>query len=139
MRFILILIVGLAAGAFSACTDEELPVLLTGALYHGFTLVAPNADGPVPNAWMVLADGQIVQQGAGAPPPGDFVIEVDLSGARVVIGERGELIDPDGRSLTDWTAMRGVAFVGRDGVLYAAEPLRRPFEGGEQTASPETP
>jgi hypothetical protein len=141
MRFILILICRLSGrgSRFSACTDEERPVLLTGALYHGFSLVAPNADGPVPNAWMVLADGQIVQQGAGAPPPGDFVVEVDLSGARVVIGERGELIDPDGRALTDWTAMRDVAFVGRDGVLHAAEPLRRPFEGGEQTASPETP
>lgn len=61
MRRLLTISASLTALALSACGESERPVLLTGALYHGFTLVAPNADGPVSNAWVVLADGEIVQ------------------------------------------------------------------------------
>ncbi len=139
MRRLLTISASLTALALSACGESDRPVFLSGALYHGFTRVDPDTGGFVANAWVVLADSRIIQQGEGAPPTGGFVAEVDLSGVRVVIGERGELIASDDHALTDWSAAVPIAFVQNDGVLDAAEPLRCPFEGGEQTSSPETP
>jgi hypothetical protein len=138
MRCLLTIFASLAALALSACGESERPTLLSGALYHGFTLVDLKEGCAVPNAWAVLADGRVVHQGEGAPPAGDFIAKVDLSGARVVIGDRGEIRASDDHALTDWLAARQVAFVESDGMPDAADPRRRPFGGGEQTSSPKT-
>ena len=48
-------------------------------LYYGFTLIDPEEEEVVENAFVVVADGRIAEIGAGEPPQGDFNARHDLS------------------------------------------------------------
>lgn len=138
MRCILTLLAGLAALALGACAAEERPIRLSGALFHSFTLVDLDAGKMIPDAWVVLAEGRIIRQGEGAPPSDDFIAEIDLSGARVMTGESGEISFVDGRPLTDMT-QASTAFVMGEDALHGADPLGRPCDGGRASRLPRNP
>lgn len=80
-----------SALALCACGAPERPALLTSALYHGFTLVDSQSGEVTASAWAVVAGGQVTRQGVGAPPSGDFIAEIDLSGALAMSDELGEI------------------------------------------------
>lgn len=138
MRHIVTLFAGLAALTLGACVAEERPTRLSGALFHSFTLVDPDAGELIPNAWVVFAEGRIIRQGEGAPPLGDFIAEIDLSGARVMTGESGEFSLIDGGPLTDMT-QASTAFVMGEDALHGADPLGRPCDGGRASRLPRNP
>jgi hypothetical protein len=70
MRRLLTISASLTALALSACGESERPVLLSGALYHGFTRVDPDTPTAlVPNAWVVLADGRLSNRVRGRRRP----------------------------------------------------------------------
>ena len=86
MRRPLTLTTSLSALALSACAATERPTLLSGALYHGFTLIDPSAETVTEDAWLVTDAGVIAARGVGAPPTGDFIAETDLAGLYALPG-----------------------------------------------------
>ncbi len=86
MRRRLTLSASLAAISLAACAAPERPTLLSGALYHGFTLIDPSAQTVTEGAWLVIEDGLITARGAGAPPPGDYMTEMEMAGLYALPG-----------------------------------------------------
>ena len=80
MRRFLTLTASIAALTLSACAVSERPVELSGALYHGFTLIDPSAESVTENAWLVIEAGEILSRGQGELPQGNFMQIVDLNG-----------------------------------------------------------
>jgi len=86
MRRLLSLSASLAALTLAACAAPERPVALSGALYHGFTLIDPSAQSVTEEAWLVIEGATIVARGEGALPRGAFVETRDLSGLYALPG-----------------------------------------------------
>ena len=77
-RRIAVGLLSLSVAILGAC--RSAPDYSRSDLYYGFTLIDPDEEQVVENAYVVVADGRIAEIGAGEPPQGDFNARHDLSG-----------------------------------------------------------
>ncbi|WP_421785585.1 amidohydrolase family protein [Hyphobacterium sp.] len=64
----------------NACADAQSPARAGQDLYFGFTRLDPDARTITPDSYVVAADGNIVEIGAGQVPTGEFANRIDLTG-----------------------------------------------------------
>ncbi len=77
-RRIAVGLLSLSVSILGAC--RSAPDYSRSDLYYGFTLIDPDEEQVLENAYVVVADGRIAEIGAGEPPQGDFNARHDLSG-----------------------------------------------------------
>ncbi len=137
MRCRLALIAGFALWFSSACSQAERPTLLTGALYHGFTLVDAQAGELTPGAWIVVIGGEIVRYGDGTPPDGAYIAQIDLTGFYGLPRGRDAFAFLTDNPLTEMTHGRNTALVMTGGLLTEPAANLASLNEGVDTSSPE--
>lgn len=71
-----------ASGCGVLAQDEAAPA----QLYFGFTLIDPDQERLVENAYIVVSGADIADVGAGAPPARDYAARIDMSGRYAMAG-----------------------------------------------------